>query len=683
MFRQKHFFYLLFVLFIAAFAMNVRAQLPTGVSSSQVGFDSQGRPIKRDSTNKHLEHRDPLEDSITISYKYFDSSRTRKLDSSINDFYTRFPVPYYYVDLGNFGTAAHSLFFDPVMKPGFDAGFHAYDIYDYTLENTKFFQSTRPYTELAYLLGSSGEQMIDILHTQKRGKNFDFTFQYRFINSPGIYKSQYTDHNNLRFNASYQSTNKRYGFYLIYFSNKIHSGENGGIDSVSQLTSLGNGALSSPFDVNTRLGINTSTSRNFFDTYIPTGTLYKQHTFMLRQYYDLGQKDSIVTDSFTYKLFYPRLRFQHTFTYTGNTYSFEDDLPDDSTYGLYFNYKNATYPFFDTLRFQDRWLSFTNEFSVISFPEKNNLNQFLKLSAALQTLSGAFDYTNYAQVNEKNISVSAEYRNRTRNQKWDVEASGQLYVTGSYTGDYSAFISLQKQLGKKVGTLQVGFQDVNRTPSYIFESPSSFPTVPGGNYNKENIAKLFAVISLPNQNLTLSGSYYAVTNYVYFDSLYTSQQDSKLFNVLHLELDKKIRLSNHFNYYAEAHLQQTTGNPPVSLPLFFIRNRIAFEGNFYHNLYLSTGFEISYYTPYHADNYSPLNGQFFYQNTYSTSGNRPTINYFLDFRIKSFKAFVRAENLNTLNYNGSFGFTDHNFTAPFYPTRALWIHFGFWWSFVN
>ena len=122
--------------------------------SAHVGGQSSGGSSKKDS----LQKRDRFADSITIFYRYFDSTRNRIIDSSINDFTTRFPQPYFYHNLGNYGTAAQSLLFNPLMKAGFDAGFHQYDMYKFTLENTKFFQTTRPYTELAYLLGSKAEQ---------------------------------------------------------------------------------------------------------------------------------------------------------------------------------------------------------------------------------------------------------------------------------------------------------------------------------------------------------------------------------------------------------------------------------------------------------------------------------------------------------------------------------------------
>ena len=147
---------------------NQNSQVPTDLS-----YDSQGHPIKKKSGKDSLQHRDRFADSITIFYRYYDSTRTRTIDSSINDFTTRFPIPYTYETLGNLGTAARSMRFNPNMKAGWDAGFHQYDTYKYTVENTKFYQTTRPFTEMSYLLGSSSEQLIDIVHTQNKKSNFN------------------------------------------------------------------------------------------------------------------------------------------------------------------------------------------------------------------------------------------------------------------------------------------------------------------------------------------------------------------------------------------------------------------------------------------------------------------------------------------------------------------------------
>ena len=169
---------------------------------------------------------------------------------------------------------------------------------------------------------------------------------------------------------------------------------------------------------------------------------------------------------------------------------------------------------------------------------------------------------------------------------------------------------------------------------------------------------------------------------MYFDSFFSAKQEATFFNVLHLNAEKKFKLSRYWNWYTEIHVQQTTGQTVVNFPFLLTRNRIAFEGNFSTNLFLSTGLEMTYNTAYKADNYSPFIGQYFVQNS-TTINNRPELNAFLHFRIKSFKGFFRLENLNTLNVNNGFAFTKLNFMAPQYPSTGLWVRFGIWWSFVN
>src|SRR3954468_17600287 len=99
---------------------NATAQRPMtlGSTTQQPQYDSQGRIIPNSPQQKggdSLKHRDNTDDSITIHYRYFDSTTIRNLDSSINDFTTRYPLPANYVTLGNLGTASHSLLFNPNM----------------------------------------------------------------------------------------------------------------------------------------------------------------------------------------------------------------------------------------------------------------------------------------------------------------------------------------------------------------------------------------------------------------------------------------------------------------------------------------------------------------------------------------------------------------------------------------
>ena len=58
------------------------------------------RTIGAGSTNDSLRRRN-YDDSLNLKYYFLDSSRVHRLDSNINDFSKRFPIPADYITLGN------------------------------------------------------------------------------------------------------------------------------------------------------------------------------------------------------------------------------------------------------------------------------------------------------------------------------------------------------------------------------------------------------------------------------------------------------------------------------------------------------------------------------------------------------------------------------------------------------
>jgi hypothetical protein len=628
-----------------------------------------------------LGHRTGLEDSITITFRYLDTSRYRGFDSSFDDFSKRIPIPADYAFLGNMGNAAHSLIFNPVKTAGWDPGFHAYDIYQYNIPETRFYSTTRPYSEIGYVLGSRTEQLINILHTQNINPDWNVAFQYRLINAPGAFKNQNSNHNSYRLHSFYQSKKKRYHALFILMNNKVQSAENGGImgdrDYLNDIKSYDNRLL-----IPVQLGNNVGSTASVFSSTINTGTKYKNFTFMFRHQYDLGKKDSIVTDTTVIPLFYPKFRLEHTFRTTSYTYSFVDaaSATQNADSGFYRrNYGFLQNP--TTLLVQDKWHELVNDLSIYQFPDEKNAQQFIKVGGALQNLKGDFDNGTQQFYN---LFVHGEYRNKTRNQKWDIEATGQLYLAGKSAGDYAALISLKRYISKQIGYFQAGFNNVNRTPSFVFNDASSFNFDGSSSFNKENITSIFGVIEQPQHKLKLSGTYNLITNYTYFRDYYHTDQSAALFNLLQLGLDKEFRIGRRWRWYTTITLQQKAGSAPVNVPLIYTRNRFGFDGNLgFKNLHLLFGTEVKYNTPYKADGYSPVLGQFYFQNTQTISLKLPEIDFYLHLRIKSFTAYVRTENLNALRIKDKVGFTNNNMAAPLYPYQGLQIRLGIFWSFVN
>ena len=641
-------------------------------------------------------------DTISINFRYLDSSRLLKMDSSVVDFSQKVPQPRTWINLGNMGTPARSLLFSPRMQSGWDPGWHSLDLYTFKVDDTKFYHTTKPFTELGYLLGGKSEQVIDITHTQNIQPNWNFAFEYRLINSVGAFQNQNVNHNNYRLSSWYQSKNKRYQNFFILVSSKLSASDNGGIRNPSDLDSnaysnqatlpvwLGNGLLraaSNPFSPN-----------------ISTGTRYTTTTYLLRQQYDLGQKDSIVTDSSVIPLFYPRVRLEHTLSYSSYSYQFAD-LSRPTYYYLDSGYYAAHYGLnylpspdslvADTFLRRDRWHDFTNDFSIYQFPDSKNPQQFIKLGIALQLLKGSFDTANinlgsqvntHHKFNGQNVFAHGEYRNKTRNQKWDIEAFGKLYLNGLNSGDYNAYISLKRLISRQVGYLQVGFQNTNRTPGFVFDRASSFYyDTAKQSFKKENTTNIFASLDQPKYHLKLEGAYYLMSNYTYFRDYSKPTQESTLFNLLQISAQKRFTIYRHWKWHANLILQQVAGASPVNVPLLVFHNQIGYEGNLgFQNLQTSFGTEIRYISAYKADGYAPLTGQFFTQSDTTIRQRLPDISLYVHLRIRSFTAYVRAENLNAIAFSPlGFGWYHNNFVAPGYAYPGMILRFGFFWGFVN
>ncbi len=571
-----------------------------------------------------------------------------------------------------------------MLKAGWDAGFHAFDVYRFALQDTRFYRTTRPFTQLTYLLSSGKEQFINILHTQNIKPNWNFGFQYRLISAPGFFQSQSTGHNNYRLFSNYQGIKKRYAAYFVLNGNKISASENGGIRSDAYLDSS---LFAKRFTVPVNLGGDVAVDNNVFSTKVTTGNVYRDFTFFLRQSYDLGKRDSIqINDSTKEYLFYPKFRFQHTLTSNTFSYQFVDTLSGNTLAkvdSVYFrrNYDTALISA-RGLNFllQDKWKIITNDFSIRQFPQTKNPAQFIEAGLRIENLKGTFTK---ATKNYFSVIAHGQYQNKTKNKKWDALLTGEFYTAGLNTGDYNARAGLTRFLNARFGDIQVGFQNVNRSPSFIFQQPSSFDYKNQSQTKKENITLLTAATE--NPKFTLWFRNISLANYAYFKNFYQTDQYSSLINITQVQAFKKTHfkwLRHKLYLYSDVIIQQTGANSPIKLPLFYTRERLAFEGVFYKNLNLSTGLDINYNTPYKAPNYSPVMGQFFPQDTTSIS-NLPAVSFYFDFRIKSFTGLVKLENLNTVTYNNGIGFTNNSFAAPHYPTPGLIFRLGVKWNFVN
>ena len=639
-----------------------------GANSGNNQFNSQPR---KDSLA--FERRDDSKDSVLITYRFLESLKRNNIDSSINDFDKYYSVPSTYQYLGNNGAAAFPLIFTPTAIIGWDPGFHAFDVYKYTLENTKFYKTTKPFTSLNYQLASGKEQMLKASHTQNPRPNLNVGFDFKLINAPGFFVTQNTNHNSYRIFGNYQGRKKRYNASFALLGNSIRASENGGIQNAADLLDPNR---KDRFAVPVSMGNAASYQPNPFATNVNTGNIYKDFRFLFRHSYDIGKRDSIaINDSTTEHLFYPKLRFQHTLLVSRESYQFLDNAGDSTLYDNRYDVVFKKDP--DSFFLQEKWRIISNDFSLIQFPDIKNTAQYIQAGVTLQQINGEL---NSGNVGFYNLLAHGEYRNRTRNKLWDLSASGSIYFNGLNGGDYSASASIERNLKNNKGNIRIFFSNLNRTPSFVFDNRSSFHLGNNNTFLKENITS-FGLEST-NSFLSFGVKNHLLLNYCYFKNYYEAAQYNLPVNVFQAYASKKIKLRKNWYYYADLTMQQTDNASPLRVPLLFTRGRLAYEGSLFKNLKLSAGVEARYYSPYKANHYSPVIGQFNRQDSITIS-NLPDISLFAHFRIRGFAGYLRAENLNTMNFSNGFGFVNNNLAAPFYPTQGLMIRFGIQWWLVN
>lgn len=652
----------IFICCLLVAVQQLQAQISNRINNLGQGGGS-GSSMQRD-TGGHTHDVDTL----TITYRRLGEPTDFRIDSSIAEFNGTFlRVPANYVFLGNNGSPARNILFTPFMRAGFDAGFHVFDPYGFSHENARIYTTNRPYSELQYMIGSQQEQQIGVLHTQNRTDRFNIGFEYQKIYAPGYFRSQATNHNLYRVTSRYNSKDKRYNVYLSYYFNQYANGENGGIRSD---TFLNNDRYSQRKTIDVNLGNYTETSSSLFNTSIPVKTSHEQSGIMLVQQYDWGRGDTVhVNDTTEYYKFDPVFRVQYTLKFNNDNYTYQDGQPDTFFYARKYNWAFTG----DTVTAKHNWKMLSNDLSLIQFPIRGNQAHFFNVGARFESITGTFLD---ADIKFNNLALHGEYRNKTRNRKWDFSAKGEMYLTGENAGDYNVSGMLSRYLNETWGNVHLYFNNVNREPSYVYKYfSSSYDSWYNSSLEKENITQVQFAASNRKLKYDLTLNYYIINNYTYFQNYFSSVQSPALFNLLQISFSKHFQLKR-FHWYADISFQQVHGDGRINVPNIWTRHRFTYENKLFNNLNLVTGIEAKYVTSYDADDYSPVTGQFVYQTTQKVKYNAPDLAAFVHFRIKSFSAFIRGENLNTF-------FATNNFAAPYYLYNNFTFRLGIRWWFIN
>ena len=105
---------------------------------------------------------------------------------------------------------------------------------------------------------------------------------------------------------------------------------------------------------------------------------------------------------------------------------------------------------------------------------------------------------------------------------------GELCAKGLNEGDYNVYASLSRALNKKTGSINLFFNNVNRTPSFIFDERSSFNPGNTIDFKKENITSFGAELFTRFIHLSFKNHLYNDKHIFYMSNFCKS---SKNFNL--------------------------------------------------------------------------------------------------------------------------------------------------------
>jgi hypothetical protein len=672
---------------IACFALGVG--LIANAQTTLPGPRAMDTAMRKTNTNSWKQ------DDAIVVYETLNGKAQPKSDSSVHFFHRRPFLDLWHRDLGNPGSPTNSTLFEPAAWVGPALGYIAFDRYRFRPDSLRYFNTTRPYSEFSYQLGSKLEQVAGLLHTQNIRPNWNFMAQYRKISTPGFFKLNRNNHDNFCFTTNYKSLDQHYKLWVGLIYNKQQHDENGGIVNDSQLTDpsyTDRRTLDVVFQ-NNQYSLTRSTVSN----------VQRDFTAVLRHSYTWGSADTLYTaDStdYTWRRV-PRFTVGHSLKIGTERYTYKDLAPDSLRYAPLFagSFSGGGTPYYargrDSVITQQKWFWVDNEVTISG--SLGAIGRQVAITAGAGNRLDVFS-TNPNVSREtttdrliSNYLTGSILKMPNEAMKWQFEARALLFVTGAYAGDFEVNGRLSRNL--RDGRLRVvvfAAQQAGSAPYNFrrYENPYVARTF---SFEKQLTTNGGATISVAPARLSFGVRSQVLGNYIYCSSQQLPTQRSKAFTVNSLWISKTFRVGSFF-LDNEVVYQRVDEGAPVNVPALMGRHQLCFDGiTLRKKLVMATGFDVRYTNAFYVPGYSALLNRFYYQDEIKIA-NIPEVAFFLNFKVKRFRAFIMLDQLQQLASRNAIQFvapSTANFygdgvaRVPVYAAQNAMLRFGFNWVLIN
>lgn len=541
----------------------------------------------------------------------------------------------------NYGLVENSMF------PNF--GFKAKHFNYLEVDDIRYYSVPTPLTDLYFKTVMEQGQSLDAFLTVNTKPNLNFSIAYKGIRSLGKYINSLSSSGNFRFTSSYFTKDKRYLLNAHFTGQDLLNQENGGITTNTDFETS-----EPPYDDRAQLDVYFRDAKNL----LKGNRFFIDHSFKLSK----DNPNSLVfTHQFNheYKFFefdqrtnsprfgssysnsvYNKTRYNHLYNKIGVAYKTKDFgnvefFIDDNKYNYYYN--SVVYDNLGNIAVPNAINDRINNIGGTYTYFANNLVAKLLVSNAVtdQSISNIEAHAKY-KLNE-NYNFSFEYQKLNSLPALNYTLYQSNYVDYNWSNNFKNEKLNQFKIGANTKWVDVSFNYKIINDHLYFE-------------NENNDITVLKV--KPKQ-------FESTINYI-------SLQAKKEIKFWKFALDNTILYQN---------VDQSSDI--INVPQILTRNTIYFTDKVFKKaMLIQTGITLNYFTAYYANDYNPLLAEFYVQNQ-TKIGGFPTLDFFINAKVRQTRIFLKAEHFNS-------SFTGYNFySAPNYPYRDFMVRFGLVWNFFQ
>jgi len=572
----------------------------------------------------------------------------------IDRFTFRQKMAYKVQDLGNEGTATKYIFYTLPQEIGARSGFYVYDVYFRDPSQQRYYDAKAPYTDGTVVFGNYGSYLFEVCHARSFSKNWHLGTLFETIMSDREYIPNKIPYDRqvitypFTLFGHYKTDNERYQLLVSFYRKNHRNRDTGGISSKDKVKV--EEWLKAKAEINNNLSPEDS---------VESGELRQQYYLYHQAVYAE-----------------PLQVYHEAILRNTSNYFKTKDLKGDSKQFLAGSLLDSLNSIQDSTSMQ----VFSNECGI-----KGQINRVF------------YQYyyrTNYLTLKQINLparSLNEHYLGlytciNVRDNIDFIHLHGE-YLQGDLYKIHTSY---------KGSILELSYDQIRYMPSFLslrYESAYR-------NWNKDFQPPVgrqlegACHIPLPGVLVKPYGRFIRTDSPIYFKHANPTNNLSNLIEPCLIEPCQEkgyadvitwgsninISLWSYFHIDTDIASTQVTGPAANAfrIPKWYTNVRTYYAKTFYEGKSeIETGIECNWKSSYHADGYDPITQQFYIQDSFNVY-SYPIIEVFFNFRIKTFRGFLKVVHANQglLSKSGYF-------VTPFYPGQLRSIDLGFSWSLFN